>query len=289
MPRPGSEVARAAESFRLALFETPPRGVAGERLGKATGSSLEFQDRRVYAVGDDVRHLDWRAYARTDQLLVRQYREEILPRVEILLDVSRSMAVDAAKARTALDVVALLARAGVGDGFQVQIARCGDRPELVDAARFEAEDTVFDGRRPWIECLPVAASVLRRGSMRVLVSDFLFPHDAADLVRPFVAHGGGLALVQVLGADDRDPPSGAALRLVDAEDDSAREVVLDARVVARYRDRLARLTGALRSECSRSGARFAEVPAPATVDDVDRVLREACGGALLQAGILSVA
>ena len=86
MPSPGPDAARLAEVYRLALGERRNRGPAGERLGKGTGASLEFQDRRVYAAGDDVRHLDWAAYARTDQMMVRLYREEVLPTVELLVD-----------------------------------------------------------------------------------------------------------------------------------------------------------------------------------------------------------
>src|SRR5262245_56058583 len=99
MPAPSRRVQELAERYRIALVETNLRGVLGERIGRGTGSSLEFQDRRGYASGDDVRHLDWRAYARTDQLLVRVYREEILPRIDLLVDASRSMAIDESKAQ----------------------------------------------------------------------------------------------------------------------------------------------------------------------------------------------
>ena len=77
----------------------------------SVGSSLEFQDRRLYEAGDDVRHLDWRAFARTDELFVRQYREEIQPRLELLIDDSRSMAVTETKAQLAVDVAAPTSRA----------------------------------------------------------------------------------------------------------------------------------------------------------------------------------
>src|SRR6476646_437313 len=86
------EVQRAADTFQLGLPRTPSAGRAGELLGRGTGSSLEFQEYREYVPGDDIRHLDWGAYARSDTLMVRLFREEISPRTEILLDASRSMA-----------------------------------------------------------------------------------------------------------------------------------------------------------------------------------------------------
>ena len=57
---------RAAAGFRLAMPRTPIGGRVGERLGSGTGSSLEFQDYRPYAPGDDLRHVDWAAYARSE-------------------------------------------------------------------------------------------------------------------------------------------------------------------------------------------------------------------------------
>ena len=90
---------RAAAAFRLAMPRTPIGGRVGERLGAGTGSSLEFQDYRPYAPGDDLRHVDWAAYARSELLAVRLYREEVAPRIDLVLDVSRSMAVTEQKLR----------------------------------------------------------------------------------------------------------------------------------------------------------------------------------------------
>ena len=76
---------RAAAAFRLAMPRTPVGGRVGERLGSGTGSSLEFQDYRPYVPGDDLRHVDWAAYARSELLAVRLYREEVAPRIDLVL------------------------------------------------------------------------------------------------------------------------------------------------------------------------------------------------------------
>jgi hypothetical protein len=281
MPRPSLEALHLAQSYRLALHDAPPRGLAGERLGRGTGASLEFQDRRTYAAGDDVRHLDWRAFARTDQLLVRQYREEVLPRVEILLDVSRSMAVEEVKAQCAVDLVAILATAARAGGFQAVIALAGEQPEIVDIHHFEREGAGFEGRSPWSASLSASLSCLRTGSMRVLVSDFLFPHEAGQLVRPLRVGVGGFALVQVLGRADREPPMGEALRLADAETDGVLDLVLDRRSCERYRERLSRLSDGLEAECRRGGGSFVAV-------DAGSELERVCRDRLVPAGVLAV-
>jgi uncharacterized protein (DUF58 family) len=87
--------------YQLGLPRTPGSGRSGELLGRGTGTSLEFQEYREYMPGDDIRHLDWSAYARSDSLMVRLYREEISPRMDVLLDVSRSMSTSPAKMQIA--------------------------------------------------------------------------------------------------------------------------------------------------------------------------------------------
>jgi uncharacterized protein (DUF58 family) len=279
MPRPSPEALELGSRYRLQLLDPPARGIAGEHLGRGTGASLEFQDRRAYAIGDDVRHLDWRAFARTDQLFVRQYREEIAPRVEIVLDVSRSMAIEPRKAERAVDLAALFAGAASGQGFQVRLALAGERPELVDRARFERDGCECTARLAWPAGLDAALGLLRAGAMRVLISDFLFPHDAAALVRPLAARRHGLALVQVLAGSDLEPPRDAALRLTDSESDAARDIVVDARALARYRQRLKGLADELARECRRAGALFVAL-------DAREPLSEQCRGRLLPSGLL---
>ncbi len=56
------------------------------------GFSVEFAEHREYVPGDDVRHIDWRVFAKTDRFFIKQYEEETNLRSHILLDASGSMA-----------------------------------------------------------------------------------------------------------------------------------------------------------------------------------------------------
>src|SRR5262249_56199732 len=117
------EVQRAADVYQLGLPRAPAAGRSGELLGRGTGSSLEFQEYREYVPGDDIRHLDWGAYARSDTLMVRLFREEISPRTEILLDASRSMTAGSEmKPRVAPQLAGL---------FPLLSGRLGGRPPVV--------------------------------------------------------------------------------------------------------------------------------------------------------------
>ncbi len=95
------ELTSRASHYRLVLPERPKAALMGDMSGRGTGSSIEYQDRKNYVPGDDIRHIDWRAYARSDKLTVKLYREEITPRVDIIADTSLSMTTTPRKWRRA--------------------------------------------------------------------------------------------------------------------------------------------------------------------------------------------
>ena len=69
----------------------------GNVPGTGAGSSVDFQDHRAYVPGDDPRHIDWLAYARSGHYTMKLYREEVRPYLDVALDFSGSMFLDEAK------------------------------------------------------------------------------------------------------------------------------------------------------------------------------------------------
>jgi uncharacterized protein (DUF58 family) len=65
--------------------------ISGTHRSPFYGYSVEFAQHREYAPGDDLRHLDWKVWARADRFYVKEYEEETNQRAVILLDVSESM------------------------------------------------------------------------------------------------------------------------------------------------------------------------------------------------------
>ena len=63
----------------------------GTRRSSSKGRSAEFSGYREYIPGDDMRYVDWNAYARLDKLYIKEFMEEREGRVNIYLDTSRSM------------------------------------------------------------------------------------------------------------------------------------------------------------------------------------------------------
>jgi uncharacterized protein (DUF58 family) len=81
---------------RIASLELRARHVvegflSGLHRSPYKGFSVEFADRREYVPGDDVRHMDWRFYAKTDRYFVKEYEVETNLRTYLLLDASASM------------------------------------------------------------------------------------------------------------------------------------------------------------------------------------------------------
>jgi uncharacterized protein (DUF58 family) len=63
----------------------------GEQQSPNVGEGLTFSDYRRYTPGDDVRLIDWRVYARTDEYFIKQYEAERNTTVHTLLDTPASM------------------------------------------------------------------------------------------------------------------------------------------------------------------------------------------------------
>jgi len=268
--------------YRLTLMEVPRRGHAGEVIGRGTGASLEFQDRRNYFSGDDVRHIDWRALGRTDQVMVRVYREELRPRLELLIDTSRSMNTDADKAGRTLELAQFFARAGAAGGTEVRCIALGDRPRLIGLDQLDAGELAFDARAPLAIALAAATPLFGAGCLRLVISDFLAPHDARELVRPLGARAGVLVLIQVLSEFDANPNAGEALRLTDAETEGTLDAWIDARTLERYRSRLSALVANLEVEARRGGGRFFSIVA-------SEPLEVSCSRRFVPAGLIEPA
>lgn len=233
-------VHRAAAGVALRLPRGPQRGRLGDVRANSVGSSMELHDFRAYHPGDDVRHLDWNAAARLGELIVRVRHEEVSPRVEVIVDASKSMAVTQQKVARAREVAAWLCVAASRAGLEVAVTTLGAVPRKLlgtPAAVAWLEACEFDGAVP-MELALRHAPPLRATGLRVVVSDFLFETDPLRLATTLSGRAGGLALVQLLAEVDVAPNVGVGARLVDAESGEVIERVLTEDVVSAYLERL---------------------------------------------------
>jgi uncharacterized protein (DUF58 family) len=277
---------RAGLRYALGLPRQAPVNLAGGSLGQRAGSSLEFKDHRGYEPGDDLRHIDWNAYARTDQLTVKLFREEINPHVDILVDVSRSMALeDSQKARATLGLAAFFAAAARNAGYSHTawglgeeirpVPNSGARPAAWDELDFAYPGSPAEGftrsHPPW-----------RPRGIRILLSDLLWVGDPLATLRHLAERAAVAVVVQVLAEADAEPPPAGNLRLVDSETGEIRELYVDASAVRRYQDALARHQENWSKACRQAGAVFSIVVA-------ERLLRDWKLDELVAAEVLTVA
>src|SRR4051794_13867323 len=203
-----AEGEKAAARYALGVPRQAPLGQAGAAVGQRAGSSLEFKDHRAYEPGDDLRHIDWGAYARTDQLSIKLFREEVTPHLDIVVDASRSMDLeDTQKGAAAVALAAFFASAGARAGYShalwqladaCRLVPDGNRPPAVwGGLSFEHRGGPLGGLPPW-----------RPRGTRVLISDLLWTSEPLLTARPFAERAAAAVVVQLLARADVEPPEG---------------------------------------------------------------------------------
>jgi len=238
----------------------------GERRGKRRGRSVEFEDFRPYARGDDLRHIDWNLYARLDRLIVKIFLEEQDLSVHVAIDASASMSAGGgSKSALAMRLAAAMASIGLASRDRVAVSVFGTgkvahsgayrgRANLPQLARFimekgSAAEAGTEGE-PFAESMKSVVGARAGKGVSVVVSDFLQPGGYEEGLRALAAGGGfDVHLVQVLTPGELDPAAetGAGgqrglsgdVRLVDAETGLGKEVTVSAALIERYKARLA--------------------------------------------------
>lgn len=257
---------RAGLPYALTRPQQTPAGMLGEQLGSGVGNSIEFMDYREYTPGDDLRRIDWSAYARSDRLVIKLNREEVTPHLDLLIDTSKSMDLTGtAKGEATLGLAAALATAADNARMTRRVYTAGNRLEPVPGGEgdpagwhgpsFEAAGSLTDA----LHASGGVAVPMRRRGVRVLVSDLLCPDDPWPIVSRLAEGASAACVVQLLARDDADPTWSGDLRLIDSEDAQLREIRLDASAVSRYHQQLDRLRDQWRGAGVRAGVRMVEV------------------------------
>lgn len=238
-----------ARPYRLAPPQAWARGAAGAFAGRRDGQSVDFHDYRQYQPGDDLRRVDWRAYARSRQMHLRLFREEVSPVVEVHLDTSASMGAYAGKESAALFAATFLAEATLAaEGRPVL---CADGEWHAGGAFFPALARCrFDGPGRSRISAPSAGVA----PLRILVSDFLWEEGGAARFERDASGSLGFVPVALLSQTEIDPAWRGAYRLQDVEDANAvSDMTIDAAAVAAYKARLRQHREALERSARRHG------------------------------------
>jgi len=261
------EAAVCAARMRLPLRRQTWRGGAGEMAGAGSGSSLDFQDHRNYLPGDDPRHLNWAAYARTGNYSMKLFREEVSPTVEVLFDASESMFLDEAKARLTCGLLAFTVEAARRDAATLVIHLLdGSRHLLLAGGEIDsgmwtrhivpAVNPSYPPAPPRLDAIP-----LRTGSLRVWITDLLFAAEPAPLLRSLLRQRGSGILLTPFSPAESAPEWSGVCDFNDVETGRTEAREADAALLRRYLAAYRAHFAAWKEEAARHHLPLARVPA----------------------------
>ncbi len=239
---------------------------SGHHRSHFRGASIEFADHRAYAHGDELRHLDWRLYGRTDRFFVKQYEAETNLIIHLLLDTSGSMGFPergvtklacATYLAAGLAYLAWRQRDAVGlITFDTRVGR--QLPALTRRGHLQQVFDALEGARAGGEtsladALTEVGASLRRRGLIVLLSDLL--DDVGALLRALGllrSRGHDLIVLQVLDRGEVELDLRGPVVVEDLE--SGERLTTDAdEVSARYREALQAHVEAIRDGCAARG------------------------------------
>jgi uncharacterized protein (DUF58 family) len=240
--------------------------VSGLHRSPDFGFSQEFAEYRAYTPGDDLRHIDWNVFARTERCYLKRYRGETNTQLLILLDTSASMSFGTAPVNK-LDYARFVAaslcylagaqRDAAGlivfdediRDYVVPSTRQGQLFRLLHAIEKAEPGARTDFAKPFAHFL----NFLRRRGMVVVLSDFYEqPETIVKTIAPLRFRGNDVILFHLLDPEEIAPHFREPLLLVDVETRDSLEVSPDY-VHNEYRQKMDAHIAALRTRARAAG------------------------------------
>jgi uncharacterized protein (DUF58 family) len=257
--------------------------VAGLHRSPDFGFSQEFAEYRAYAPGDDLRHVDWNVFARTERAYLKRYRGETNTHLTMMLDSSNSMAftshtvtkLDYARYLAAsLAYMAHLQRDATGlivydDDVRNYVApssRQGQLARILHAINSAELGTRTDFAKPFLHF----RQFRHRRGMVVVISDFWeSPETVIKTVEPLRFGGDDLVLFHVLDPQEVRPRLREPMLLIDMETNDTLEVSPDY-AHHEYRHKLDAHIAALKDRARRAGIDYFLLQTDRPLDDALR-------------------
>jgi len=217
--------------------------VAGLHRSPTFGFSQEFAEYRQYVQGDDLRHVDWNVYARSDRIYLKRFKGDTNSQLLVLLDTSASMSYGTVPYKggiiSKLDYARFAAASLIYMSSQQRDAagiivfdedvrayvppstRQGQLMRLLHTIEQAENGTRTDFAKPFAHF----QEYLRRRSIVVVLSDFYAdPTSIIKTVEPLRYRGNDVVMFHILDPNELAPKFRDPVLLVDAEDDSSMEI-----------------------------------------------------------------
>jgi uncharacterized protein (DUF58 family) len=258
--------------------------VAGLHRSPDFGFSQEFAEYRAYTPGDDLRHVDWNVFARTERAYLKRYRGETNSLLTVLLDASSSMKFTSHEVNK-MDY----ARFTAASLFYLAIQNQRDAAGLIvfdDEIRAYVRPSTRQGqlfrllsglehaeptaRTDFAKPLHHFQSFLRRRGIVVFISDFYeSPERIVRTIEPLRFHGNEVILFHVLDPREIEPRFGEPLILVDMETQERMEVTPEY-AADEYRPKMKAHIDELRDRARGSGMDYCLLVTDRPLDDALR-------------------
>jgi len=214
--------------------------VAGLHRSPDFGFSQEFAEYRAYVPGDDLRHVDWNLFARTERCYLKRYRGETNSQLVVLLDASNSMQYTSGPPKK-MDYARFIA----ASLFYLAIKNQRDAAGLIvfdDEVRDYVRPSTRQGqlarlfagleqaepraRTDFGKPLRHFQELLHRRGIAIVISDFYEePEKIVHAIEPLRFHGNDVVLFHILDPEEIRPVLNGPALLVDLETDQQIEVI----------------------------------------------------------------
>ena len=263
--------------------------VGGHNPSRFSGGGQEFLDHRNFHQGDDLRAVNWRAYLRLDKLFLKMFQIEPRVPVQILVDVSDSMALgDRSKFDYARKLAAALAYVGLVRLDTLSIMpfasrlgegkRCGGGRHRFSPVMDYLSSLQAAGKTDFYEVVREFMSARPHRGLLIVLSDFLDEHTSEEgaseksgcekALQHLVDFGHELSLIQIWRDEDRVPPWTGELDLVDAETGITQRIEVDDASRAEYTRGFDAFSASLQQFALRNGGRYVGVPTSRPLEEV---------------------
>ena len=247
------------------------------------GYSIEFAEHRQYCPGDEIRHIDWRAFGKTDRYYIKEYEEETNLRAHLVLDASGSMAYrgrHVSKFQYARYVAGSLAYLMLHQLDAVGLVTHDNRARQFLPPRASPKHllhllNVLEQTRPGGETGLAAvwnalAGQLRRRGMVIILSDcFDEVHSLVRALRHFRHRGHEVILLHILAPEEIEFPFKKWTQFRSLETGAHRLLVDPQRVRREYLANFQAFCAKLREQAGRLGIDYHRMR---TDEPVDRAL-----------------
>ncbi|MCT4592889.1 MAG: DUF58 domain-containing protein [Anaeromicrobium sp.] len=273
---------REIENLKISPKKKLLKGGKGNYKGKGFGNSLDFHGHREYSLGDDIRKIDWKAYAKTEKFYIKEFTEERQMHVNVIVDNSASMnfgtpnkleigkmislgisyltlnQMDNLSFYTLNNKLNNIQRNIRGKEYFYRLTQDVSNikfEEITDFSSIFNMDTFMSG-------------------MTFIISDF-FGKEIEKILDFLCSKGQEVIAIHVLSSSEIDPDYGEELKLIDMETGSVRRIQFNPKIKKLYRDKMKSFIEECKNACNTRDVKYVLAP---TDTSPTKILLKALGG-----------